>query len=139
VHAIDIVNALRLGPLGRLGPRSANQLAGMFGVVGSLHFVAPALFEATIPRALPQKRALVYISGVIEVACAAGLATRQRWAGPLSAVTLLAVWPANIQMAVDASAQHKPVPQQIGLWARVPLQLPMIATAIEAARDTNEG
>jgi uncharacterized membrane protein len=109
----------------------------MFGVVGTLHFVVPAMFETTIPRALPQKRALVYASGVVEVACAVGLATKQRWAGPLSAATLLAVWPANIQMAVDASAQHKPLAQQIGLWARVPLQLPMIATALDATRDAN--
>jgi len=107
----------------------------MFGVVGALHFVVPAMFEATVPHVLPQRRALVYASGVVEVACAVGLATKQRWAGPLSAATLLAVWPANIQMAVDASSQHKPIAQQIGLWARVPLQLPMIATAIEAARD----
>ena len=134
--AIDPVRLLRLGPLGRLGPRTANQLAGLMGVVGGLHFVAPSVFEATIPRALPAKRALVYLSGVIEVGCAVGLATRQRWAGPAAAATLLAVWPANIQMAIDASAQHKPFPQQVGLWARVPLQLPMIATALDAARTT---
>jgi uncharacterized membrane protein len=134
--AIDPVRALRLGPLGRIAPRNANQLAGLMGVVGALHFVVPSMFEATIPRALPAKRALVLGSGVVEVGCAIGLATRQRWAGPLAAATLLAVWPANIQMAVDATTQHKPIPQRIGLWARVPLQLPMIATAIEAARAT---
>ena len=134
--AIDPVRLLRFGPLGRLGPRSADQLAGLMGVVGTLHFVVPSLFEATIPRALPAKRALVYLSGVIEVGCAVGLATRQRWAGPASAATLLAVWPANIQMAIDATSQSKPVPQQVALWARVPLQLPMIATALEASRDT---
>jgi uncharacterized membrane protein len=44
------------------------------------------------------------------------------------------VWPANIQMAVDASRANKPWWYQAGLWGRVPMQLPMIRMAL-AHRD----
>ena len=50
--------------------------------------------------------------------------------------TLLAIWPANVQMALDAgSGRNKgPADSKLLMWARVPLQLPMIATAWRAAR-----
>ena len=56
-----------------------------------------------MPRVLPDHRALVYVSGVAELLCAAGLlvpATR-RPAGYASAALLVAVFPANVQMSVD--------------------------------------
>jgi len=84
-------------------------------------------------RGVP-KRTVIYASGVVEVACAVGLLRREPWAGPVSAATLLAIWPANIQMARDAGtgrhpglADNKPL-----MWARVPLQLPMIWAALRA-------
>ena len=114
--------------------RSPRTLAGVFGVIGVLHFVVPGSFEQAIPRRLPSKRGLVYASGVAELVCAAGLVTEAPWAGPASAAVLLAVWPANIQMAIDATTAKKPLAQQIGLWVRVPFQLPMIHTALTARR-----
>ena len=42
------------------------------------------------------------VAGVAELACAYGLLTRRRWAGPASAVLLLAVWPSNLQFALAA-------------------------------------
>jgi uncharacterized membrane protein len=109
-------------------------LAALLGGVGALHFVIPKTMAETIPSWVPAKRAAVYASGVVEVACAVGLVRRASWAGPVTAATLVAIWPANIQMALDAGtgrhpglADNKPL-----MWARVPLQLPMIWAALRA-------
>jgi uncharacterized membrane protein len=116
--------------------RTPRFLAVVFGVSGVLHLVRPSIYEGIVPAALPRKRELVYASGVVELACAAGLATGAGWAGPLSVATLVGVWPANIDMAVDASRRRKPLLTQVGLWARVPMQLPMIRTAMRARTTT---
>ncbi len=115
-------------------PRRVRLLAAMFATSGVLHFLVPRLFEAIVPRWLPAKRALVYLSGAAEIGCAAGLLTEAAWAGPASAGLLLAVWPANIQMAVDETREGQSLVRRVGLWVRVPLQVPMIRTALAARR-----
>ena len=116
----------------RLGP--PDYLAFLMAGVGSMHFVLPDMMAAQIPRFIPFKRELVYISGVVEVACAAGLRERAPWAARAAAVTLAAIWPANIQMALDAgTGKNRGVMDSRKLmWARVPLQLPMIWAALQA-------
>jgi uncharacterized membrane protein len=115
-------------------PKRPLWLAGLLGGVGALHFVIPKTMAETIPSWVPAKRAVVYASGVVEVACAVGLVRRAPWAGTVTAATLVAIWPANIQMALDAGtgrsqglADNKPL-----MWARVPLQLPMIWAALRS-------
>jgi uncharacterized membrane protein len=114
--------------------RAPDLLAAVMGGVGSLHFVVPDLMAKQIPPRLPFKKPLVYASGVVEVTCAVGLFRRDRWAGPLAAATLLAIWPANIQMALDAGTGKNPglADSKLAMWARVPLQLPLIWAATRA-------
>lgn len=110
-------------------------LAMLMGGVGSLHFVLPRFMEKQMPPKLPCKRQLVYVSGVIEVGCAVGLVRREPWAGRLAAATLLGIWPANIQMALDAGTGRNPgrlMNSKALLWGRVPLQLPMVWAALQA-------
>lgn len=114
--------------------RGIKLIAGAFSVSGLIHLIRPQVFEAIVPRWAPRPRALVYASGVAELACAAGLLTEQRWAGPSSAGLLLAVWPANIQMAIDDTRASKPLLRQVALWARVPMQVPMVVAAWRARR-----
>jgi uncharacterized membrane protein len=108
----------------------------LFGVMGVLHFVRPEPFEQIVPRQLPRKKELVYASGVAELSCAAGLlhpGTR-RTAGLLSTALLVAVFPANVQMALDLKRKGSPRAKAIG-FARLPLQLPLIRAALKAARE----
>jgi uncharacterized membrane protein len=105
-------------------------LAAAFAVSGTLHLVRPQLFTPLVPPALPNGRAWVLGSGVAELVCTAGLVTGRGWAAPATAGTLLGVWPGNWWYAVatqrrDAHPAHKAV-----AWARVPLQVPMIAAAL---------
>jgi uncharacterized membrane protein len=116
--------------------RSPKILAGIFGISGILHLVVPHIYEAIVPKWIPRRREVVYASGIVELVCAGGLAAEARWAGPLTVATLVGVWPANIQMAVDASRQHRPIAVQAGIWGRVPLQIPMIRAALRVGKKT---
>ncbi|NEA37124.1 DoxX family protein [Streptomyces sp. SID13031] len=116
--------------------KSTTGLAVMFGVMGVLHFVKPEPFEKIVPRQLPRKKELVYASGVAELACAAGLLypRTRRSAGLLSAGLLAAVFPANVQMALDLNRKGTPWAKAIG-FARLPLQIPLIRAALKASRE----
>ena len=111
-------------------PAGTRLILGAFAVSGVVHLVRPGVFEPLVPPALPARRALVYVSGLAELACAYGLLSRRRWAPAASAALLTAVWPANGQYALDvqrsrrSSGAHKAI-----AWARLPLQLPMIRAA----------
>jgi uncharacterized membrane protein len=117
-----------------LRDRAPDLLAGLMATVGSLHFVVPGTMAETIPAAFPRRRELVLVSGVVEIGCAIGLRRRVRGVGPFTALTLLAIWPANIQMALDAGSGKNPGPMDDKrlMWARVPLQLPLIWAALQA-------
>jgi uncharacterized membrane protein len=104
-----------------------------FAVSGVIHLIRPQIFEPLVPKALPVPRALVYASGVAELACAIGLQRRHRWAPRASALLLLAVWPANAQHALDVQRSGRTsTAQKVLVWARLPLQLPMIKAALRS-------
>ena len=108
-------------------------LAGLMIVAGLNHFRMPALYVAMIPSWLPAPSALNIISGVAEILGGLGLlapwpAVRRTASWGLIAL-LLAVFPANINMAVHnlpLGDNHVPA---WTLWARLPLQAILIAWA----------
>lgn len=51
-------------------------LVGLFTFSGVVHLVRPGVFTPIVPDILPAHRLLVYVSGVAELLCAAGLAWR---------------------------------------------------------------
>ncbi len=122
--------------------RQMTGLASLFLTSGMVHLVRPEVMEPIVPRALPAPRRLVYVSGVAELACAAGLIfpRTRRLAGWGSAALLLLVFPANVQMAAtahrraqgDTGSTSKQV-IRVAAVARLPLQLPLIRTALKAA------
>lgn len=98
---------------------------------GLNHFVSPAAYVAMMPAALPAHLALVYVSGVAEIAGGLGLilpATRRAAAWGL-VLLLVAVFPANVNMAIN----HLPLGERAlpswALWGRLPLQAVLIAWA----------
>lgn len=110
-------------------------LAALFGASGVLHLIRPDLFLPLIPRGLPAPDVIVGVSGIVELACAAGLVTRQPWAGPASAALLVAIFPGNVQFALDQSADPAAGTLAVALaWLRLPLQVPMIWAALQARR-----
>ncbi|WP_328998990.1 DoxX family protein [Kribbella sp. NBC_00709] len=120
--------------------KTTTGLAVLFGVLGSLHFLKPEPFEQIVPKVLPRKKELVYASGVAELACAAGLLhpRTRRLAGLASAGLLVAVFPANVQMAADLQKKGSPTARALA-YARLPLQVPLIRWALKAAREGRSG
>lgn len=99
-------------------------LALFFVGAGVAHFLSPRPYLAIMPKSLPWPTALVYISGVAEIAGGAGLLfTRTRKIATLGLIGLLvAVFPANIYAAQQGmEVAGRPVPGWI-LWLRLPLQ-----------------
>jgi uncharacterized membrane protein len=96
-----------------------------FLVAGALHFLRPRIYEAIMPRYLPKHRELVYASGVAEMAGGAGVLAGRKRAGWWLIATLVAIFPANVEMAVHAERFGR-IPRPL-LWARLPLQGLLIA------------
>lgn len=102
-------------------------IGASFITTGVLHFVRPRMYQAMIPRCLPAHHELVLASGVAELAGGAGVLhpRTRRAAGWWLIATLVAVFPANVEMAVHAE-RFKRIPKSL-LYARLPLQGAMIA------------
>ena len=102
-------------------------LAVFFLVAGTLHFLKPKPYVATVPDVLPRKLEIVYASGVAEIAGGALVLPERtrRAAGWWLIATLLAVFPANVNMAVNAD-RFRSAPEPL-LWARLPVQGLLIA------------
>ncbi|MBH8560291.1 DoxX family protein [Hymenobacter negativus] len=100
-------------------------LALLFVLAGSWHFVHPATYLAIMPPMLPAPLALVYASGIFEIMGGLGLLpTRtRRLAGWGLLALLIAVFPANVYMALIHERLHIPV---WVAWGRLPLQLPLL-------------
>jgi uncharacterized membrane protein len=117
-------------------PLGTRLLVTAFAVSGVAHLVRPQLFEQIMPHRLPAHRGLVYASGVAELACAVGLQRRHWWAPRAAALVLLLVWPANGQHALSTQRSSRASSAEKALvWARFPLQLPMIRAALRSPTD----
>lgn len=117
--------------------RDAMALAVIFTGSGVIHFVKPELFEPIVPKPLPNKRGLVYVSGAIELACAAMLLNQRtrRFGGLVSVGLLAAVFPANVQMTLSAfGSTRASAPYKAATVARLPLQIPPLRAALRVAR-----
>src|SRR3954451_8107522 len=108
---------------------SRSLLGLTFLVAGTLHFLRPRVYESIMPRYLPKHRELVYASGVAEIAGGAGLLHRRtaRPAGWWLIATLIAIFPANVEMAVHAE-RFGSIPQPLP-WGRLPPQGAVSASA----------
>ncbi|MBY8863004.1 hypothetical protein K7711_41490 [Nocardia sp. CA2R105] len=112
-------------------------IALLFGV-GTLHFVAPKPFDSIVPGALPGKaRTYTYLSGVAEIAVGLALALprTRRLGGLLAAALFIAVFPANVKFTADSLGNPKaPLPIKIISVLRLPMQIPMVTTALKISR-----
>lgn len=107
--------------------RTAKVVVGAFTVNGVLHLVRPSLYDPIMPAWVPAPREVVVWSGYAELAVAAGLvAPRTRRVAGLAGVgLLLGVYPANVQMSIDALQGRNRALQAVSV-ARLPLQWPML-------------
>jgi uncharacterized membrane protein len=112
-------------------------MAGPFFVfAGVMHFVKPKLYLRIMPPYIPVPEAMVYASGVAEIAGGAGLMhpRYRRRAGWWLIATLVAVFPANLHMAQNPQDFQEIPGGEPALWARLPLQALFIAWVRAAMR-----
>ena len=113
-------------------------LALFFIAAGANHFRDPGFYLSTLPGWLPWPKELVDLSGAAEILGGiAVLVPRTRRASGWGLIALLiAVFPANVNMALHpARTSEHPVDEWL-LWARLPVQAVLIAWVWwTAARD----
>jgi uncharacterized membrane protein len=118
-------------------PRLLKNAAGpVFIGAGILHFIIPKTYESIVPDYLPAHREIVYASGVAEAAGGAALLSSspkvRKYGAYWLVATLLAVFPANLHMALNPD-RYKEIPPA-ALWARLPLQLLFARWVLRAAK-----
>ena len=125
--------------------RSSRILLGaLFVVAGSLHFLFPAPYLRIMPPYLPWHRFLVAFSGACEMSLGAGMFTRfSRWAAWGLVVLLVAVFPANLHMALHSEQFTDLLPRHPAwrrplFWGRLPLQALLVAWVHWHTRRTKE-
>ncbi|TDM10561.1 DoxX family protein [Macrococcus lamae] len=96
----------------------------VYTVAGILHFTNEEGFRKIVPKMLPYRKLIVQVSGVVEVLFGLSLLVRQP--GPatkrLLKLFLIAVFPANVYMAVNnIEFKGRQLPWW-ALWGRLPLQ-----------------
>jgi uncharacterized membrane protein len=94
-----------------------------------MHFHSSDTYKKVMPPYLPYPLALVYLSGIAEIAGGVGVLPRstRKMAGLGLIALLIAVFPANIHMALNGT-------QDVGIdvprwvwWTRLPFQAVFIA------------
>ena len=130
----DRHRALRTCATAARGQGLAYGLSALLVTTGLAHFLAADAFRPLIPEQLGSPDAWVYGSGLAELACAAAVAVprTRRVGGYAAAALFLAVFPGNIQMALDAG--DRSAAYQAATYARLPLQVPLVIWAIAVAR-----
>ena len=130
-----VVAALVLWPSsGRRAVRRAARvgMAAAMVVAGLAHLMMPTPFVQHLPPWVPAAEALVLITGVIEIGLGAALLLRQPWrrrAGLALAAYLVAVFPANVYVAV-AGVDVDGQPGGWYPWLRLPFQVLFVAWAL---------
>jgi uncharacterized membrane protein len=113
---------------------SLYSMAVLYVAAGINHFWHPRVYSKIMPSYLPWHMPIVYISGVCEIVFALLLFPEQTRivAAWLIIALLIAVFPANIQMAVDYSREHNP--QTWVALLRLPVQILLVAWAWQYTR-----
>lgn len=97
-----------------------------YTAAGINHFLNPSFYEKIMPPYLPYHLPLIYFSGLCEIVFGILLipVSTRKIAAWLIIILLIAIFPANVQMAVDYKASDNP-----DLWiaiVRLPAQIILI-------------
>lgn len=103
-------------------------LGAFFIVAGINHFVHPSFYSRIVPPWLPAHALLVQISGVCEILGGAGVfVSKTRGIAGIGLIALLlAVFPANVQMALHPEL-YRDMGSAVVFYVRLPLQFVLLA------------
>jgi uncharacterized membrane protein len=138
-----LIPAVVQGIRRRFDARSAARvgLAIAMAFAGVAHLAMPTPFLQHLPPWTPAAEAIIFVTGIIEIALGAALLLGHPWrqrAGLALAAYLVAVFPGNLYVAmadVDVEGQ----PGGWYPWLRLPLQALFIAWALWSTRRPADG
>jgi uncharacterized membrane protein len=105
----------------------------IFLLSGSFHLINPGVFQSLVPLILGMQNFWIISRGILEIACAIGLLTKQKWAPKLTAAVLLVIWVGNWWYAIDVTWNlESSWILTVGSWLRLPLQIPLIQWALRS-------
>lgn len=117
-------------------------LALLMGGSGAIHLNKPELYTPLVPRFLGHAEFFVFWSGILEITAALLLLVprTRRWGALLTMAILVAVYPANIQMAIDGGQPGGGwyAGSTLMLWLRLPVQPLLVWWAWTFFRDRPE-
>lgn len=123
----------------RRSSKTTFALAVFLLVAGFAHFAFPRPYRRIVPRFLDDPAFWVRLTGGAEIGCAALVAypRTRRLGASLAVVIFVAVFPANVQMALDGGIPGERFPwgSPTIAWLRLPLQIPLILWAQRVAGD----
>jgi uncharacterized membrane protein len=116
----------------------------ILGGAGIAHFARPEFFDPLVPTWMPgSARLITHLSGAVEIAAAVLLAVprTRHFGGWFAFATFLAVYPANIQAALDGGMKDMdpPFDSALAAWLRLPFQLPLLWLAWRVAHERRPG
>ena len=127
---------IRLVPVrGRWDERDRWRMAlgGAMVFAGLSHLLMPTPFVQHVPPWLPAREAIVFVSGLVEIAFGPALwftrGDARRWSGWALAAYFVAVFPGNIYVAV-AGIDVQGQPDGLYAWLRLPLQVLFVWLAL---------
>ena len=99
-----------------------------FVFTGVSHFIIPEKFMEMMPPFFPAPIFLIYLSGVFEILGGVGLMLSKTkfWAGAGLILLLLAVFPANVYVALNNVQLGGFMNYAIYQWLRLPMQFVLI-------------
>lgn len=125
--------------------RSPLVLAGLMAAAGGSHFAFPGAYDRLVPSLLGPSRPWVLGSGVAEIVAALLLVRRRtrRLGGWWTAALLVAVFPGNLKMALDAASwgagsSGSGAFGAVVVWVRLPLQVPLVWWAWRQTRGSGQ-
>ncbi len=103
-------------------------IGGIFMLAGLLHFLKPVMYIRIMPDYIPYHKAMVYISGGAEIFGGLGIMipTFRHYAAWGLILLLIAVFPANLDMAMKGYKKHGLTKYTWILLLRLPLQFVLI-------------
>ena len=115
----------------------------MYVVAGIFHFLVPGVYVQIVPPVFPAPLALVYLSGLAEIAVGIGflIPRTRRYAAWATIALLVAVFPANVYMATSGVVVEGIPgggdPSALVRWGRLPLQAVLVLWAFWYTRPSD--
>jgi uncharacterized membrane protein len=101
-----------------------------FTLSGFAHLFVADMFLPLMPPVFPEPVNWIYVSGAMELVAALLLSLKIQGGPTLAFITLLAVWPGNWWMAIEATADED-IAAIVFSYLRLPLQIPLFYFALK--------